>query len=533
MVNALFVSLAVVSASTGVVIAVLLLLTPALRKGTWAKWRCLVWVLLALRLLLPFQLPAIHAPLAVSLPDQVLITQAESTPSPGPVPGEASPAPQQRPVSGPQSLSLLDILSLVWAAGALGFLGFHLVGHLRFRRWLLRCQQRQETPQAEALAQALAKDLGLRRPIPLVVSRAAPSPMTLGFFHPLVVLPPRAYSQEELTFILRHELAHRKGGHLWCKLLLLLAQGVHWFNPLVHWMAHQAEADLELACDDQVVKDAAPAQRQAYAQTILSSLEASVSKAAPLSTQFQGGTHTMKARFQNILAPAPRRWGRGLPALALLAAVLMSGLVACSSGLQLHLPEEGVYTKDALGLTSHKVIPGILLRNAQLTNSFTLYSLADTPPALVGEIPPSLRDARDQLAKFVPSGQTYSLKKNDVVLIVGEVGDFYQVILPPLDSPALEGIVPKSAVSQDPAQFSQANIVFVPVEAACYPNRPGNVEATSSFFYSGFATVLSREDGWVQVEFPGYAPGWVPEKQVSYFDFNHDDIETLDLNQYT
>lgn len=69
----------------------------------------------------------------------------------------------------------------------------------------------------------------------------------------------------------------------------------------------------------------------------------------------------------------------------------MSGLVACSSGLQLHLPEEGVYTKDALGLTSHKVTPGILLRNAQLTNSFTLYSLADTPPALVGEIPPSLR----------------------------------------------------------------------------------------------------------------------------------------------
>ena len=271
MVNALFVPLAVVSASTGVVIAVLLLLTPTLRKSTWAKWRCLVWVLLALRLLLPFQLPAIHAPLAVSLPDQVLITQAESTPSPGPVPGEASPAPQQRPVSGPQSLSLLDILSLVWAAGALGFLGFHLVGHLRFRRRLLRCQQRQETPQAEALAQALAKDLGLRRPIPLVVSCAAPSPMTLGFFHPLVVLPPRAYSQEELTFILRHELAHRKGGHLWCKLLLLLAQGVHWFNPLVHWMVHQAEADLELACDDQVVKDAAPAQRQAYAQTILSS----------------------------------------------------------------------------------------------------------------------------------------------------------------------------------------------------------------------------------------------------------------------
>ena len=59
------------------------------------------------------------------------------------------------------------------------------------------------------------------------------------------------------------------------------------------------------------------------------------------------------------------------------------------------------------------------------------------------------------------------------------------------------------------------------------------MEATSSFFNSGFATVLSREDGWVQVEFPGYAPGWVPEKQVSYFDFNHDDIETLDLNQYT
>lgn len=58
---------------------------------------------------------------------------------------------------------------------------------------------------------------------------------------------------QALYFILKHELIHYKQKDLWYKLLLLMAQVIHWFNPLVYIMVEQAEQDLEARCDLKVV----------------------------------------------------------------------------------------------------------------------------------------------------------------------------------------------------------------------------------------------------------------------------------------
>ena len=68
MLNLLFTSVLELSLSTGLVVAVFLALSPVLGKTVWPRWRCLLWTLLALRLLLPFSLPGQDAPVHLSLP---------------------------------------------------------------------------------------------------------------------------------------------------------------------------------------------------------------------------------------------------------------------------------------------------------------------------------------------------------------------------------------------------------------------------------------------------------------------------------
>ena len=265
-----------VSLTTGLVIAGLLLATPALAGRVKARWRCLVWGVLALRLLVPLQFSLPAAPVEVTRSQPAVIqNQPQTAPEGG---GETAPPAQPETVAPAPSaeatpaspsasaLNGLEVAALIWAAGGVAFLLWQGGRYLRFRKTLLRYAQ--PLREEEALQEA-AQALGLARAIPLVVSPAAPAPMTLGLLHPMVVLPPQAYRREELACILRHELAHWQGRHLWCKFLFLLARGVHWFNPLVHLMARRGETDLELACDDRALAGAGPGERGAYARTIL------------------------------------------------------------------------------------------------------------------------------------------------------------------------------------------------------------------------------------------------------------------------
>ena len=93
----------------------------------------------------------------------------------------------------------------------------------------------------------------------------------------------------------------------------------HWFNPLVHLLVREAEADLELTCDDLVMAGAEPADRRAYSETLLASLrrQKGLLSRSSLSTHFYGGAGVMRERFRNILGIRGRRWGAAALALTL------------------------------------------------------------------------------------------------------------------------------------------------------------------------------------------------------------------------
>ena len=289
-------------------------------------------------------------------------------------------------------------------------------------------------------------------------------------------------------------------------------------RPGIQTMARQAARDLELACDNRVVAGASPVQRRAYARTLLAALETASASTTSLSTPWQGGSSMMKQRFHNLFSPIPRRRGRMLPAIALAAVLCLGGLVSCSSGPQTTLPQEPT-DLQALPHLQYTARPGMLIKDAQLTTPFCL-SPTDTADA-----------SGAPAEQMIPLADAQPLKQGDVVLIVGSIGSHYQVILPALDPPFLEGTLPQSAVSTDPGQFAQANLGTVGADTPCYLT-PEDTSAVSVFSDPCLVSVSSRAGGWAKVQAPGGgAPVWVRSQDLSY-DFTWTG-RTVDLSQLT
>ena len=160
--------------------------------------------------------------------------------------------------------------------------------------------------------------------------------MTLGLLRPVIVLPPEV-PEADLPLILRHELCHIRRRDLWYKGLMLLANAVHWFNPLVWRMAGQAGRDLELYCDEAVVEGQDNGFRRRYGQVLLQASSGGVT--AALTTRL-GGTE-MKGRIMNLFLQ--KKKGTALVAAVVCAALLCGGAVAwgpsSAAGAQ-DLPQE-------------------------------------------------------------------------------------------------------------------------------------------------------------------------------------------------
>ena len=323
------------SAAVGAAALALTLLKPVLDRRYSAKWRYWVWLVLsALLLLAPVQweklLPAAAAtpPVVIAVPSMVLHVSRDA----GVWLQRPAAAPSARPAAAPaqpgRTLPLDTLLPALWLAGAAVYVLRRLAGTLlllrRARRW-----GRAAGEETARLYQETCREMGLKRAPALRISTAAASPMLAGLLRTQLFLPAEDYSPQELRFILRHELTHYRRRDLWYKLVLLAADALHWFNPLAYLLAREAEADLELTCDDLVMAGADAETRRAYSETLLAAVRRQKGRSA-LSTHFYGGAPVMKERFRNILGMRGRRWG----GIALAIALLLTVTAACTFGLR-------------------------------------------------------------------------------------------------------------------------------------------------------------------------------------------------------
>ena len=320
----LFMTLLGVSVAASAVILSLKLTAGWFHKNYAAKWKYWIWLVLALRLVLPFHLSFSVSPVTVTIPNAPISANPVSLQQNANLPTlqtEADAAKLSTPFTQTNPLTLIDILMLIWVVGCVLFLTYQCIGYFIFRKRALRWSKEPTDAQTIHILHGIAADMGLKKEIPVLISKSVSSPLMTGFSKPLLFLPNECYSDTDLQFILRHELTHYKRHDLWYKLFLLIANAVHWFNPFIYLLFREASADLELSCDDKVINGFSREDRRRYSETILASITAQKSPKTALSTYFYGGQKTMKSRFANIFHLKKRNG-----AVALLAVILTVGI---------------------------------------------------------------------------------------------------------------------------------------------------------------------------------------------------------------
>ena len=312
-----------------------LILRRLMKKRYPARMVCVVWAILALRLLIPVQLTLPQAPVQV-MPRTSYVVQSDQTAfRQAGLPVTQTPA---RWVTGTQAQTLsaadtgtvktvdiTDILLTLWLAGVIACVLWQGIGYYRLIRSLKGTSRSVERVDLHTILQEQCADLVIDREIPLRVSSAADCPMLAGFIHPTLYLPDECISRTDAAFIFRHELTHYKHGDLWLKLLLLAARCLHWFNPLVHLIARFAQEDIEAACDDAVVRGHDGAYRRAYGETILRSAIAQAQKRKALVSCFGDDKKTLMRRFEGLFDKSVKK--RGVALVVMIA--LLVGSLGC------------------------------------------------------------------------------------------------------------------------------------------------------------------------------------------------------------
>ena len=324
--EALFLRVGWISLTCSAVLIPLLVGKGWLRQHVRARALYVVWLILALRLVIPVDLSLPEPAVTVEAPSyQVsLPARAPSANLPTALPTEesAAEAGQTAPAaaSAVRTIPVTALLSALWLFGALAAALVQGGGYLLARRRLLR----DARPDLEAEEQAgqTAAGLGLKRAVPVRRSGQVRTPMVLGLIRPVLLLP-EGQAVDEV--VLCHELTHLKRLDLAYKALLVAACWLHWFNPLVWWMSRAASENLELCCDDDVAAGRDAAFRRKYGELLLSTAE---EKPGPtLSSRFGGSKQAMRDRLANLFVKKKR--GRLLACAALAVLALVGGLVAC------------------------------------------------------------------------------------------------------------------------------------------------------------------------------------------------------------
>ena len=303
--------------SSTVLILALAALRFLLRSKISPRLQYALWLLAALRLLLPVSL--VRSPVSVmnAVPDVPAAVQRLTAPEGRRAPQTDSTQPPAQTVSEPETapvkiqtqLSAGIILKLVWLTGAAVLALLMLAQNLRFLRRLKKLRQPFACPEG---------------PIPVWVASGLPSPCLAGLFRPEIYLTPEAAQDADTcSFVLRHELAHFYAKDQLWSLLRLVCQCVYWFDPLVWLAAALSRRDCELACDARVLKDLDPGSRVSYGRALLGLVAPKRAKGQLLScaTTMQLDRKSLRERI-TLIAKKPKMAAYTLVFVLVLSLVL-------------------------------------------------------------------------------------------------------------------------------------------------------------------------------------------------------------------
>lgn len=243
-----------------------------------------LWVIAALRLLLPFSIPLpfiTHTPYVADA-----IKNAVTAYAPAPSGGTT--------VSGSASVSF-SVFKIFWLTGLLLMMLYFFISYFRSIR-----KFRMAIPDTTPFVREWLNGHPMYRPLEVRSLDQISSPLTYGILKPVILLPKKMQRSDEalLRYVLTHEYIHIRRFDNVTKLIFATALCIHWFNPLVWLMYFLANRDMELSCDACVIRMLGETQKTGYALALIQ-MEKNKSGVSPLYSSF--GKLAITERIEAIM----------------------------------------------------------------------------------------------------------------------------------------------------------------------------------------------------------------------------------------
>lgn len=267
-----------------VIILLIVVLRAVLINRLPKKTFLILWWIALIRLLVPFSTKSVTSiySLLQSIYSDINPVRTAQTTTFLPIHGNMPEIANGLSEAMVQRTESISILSVIWLAGLLLCFGFFAVSYIKCYR-----EFRFSLPVENDILEAWKEKHPLKRSLSIRQTETIAAPLSYGVIRPVILMPKNTEWKNiyQLRYVLEHEYVHIRRLDMLTKLIMIAAVCIHWFNPLVWVMYILFNRDLELSCDETVVRRFGMDIKSVYA-TALISMEEKKSGLTPLCNSF-------------------------------------------------------------------------------------------------------------------------------------------------------------------------------------------------------------------------------------------------------
>lgn len=267
-----------------VIILLIVVLRAVLINRLPKKTFLILWWIALIRLLVPFSIKSVTSiySLLQSIYSDINPVRTAQTTTFLPIHGNMPEIANGLSEAMVQRTESISILSVIWLASLLLCFGFFAVSYIKCYR-----EFRFSLPVENDILEAWKEKHPLKRSLSIRQTETIAAPLSYGVIRPVILMPKNTEWKNiyQLRYVLEHEYVHIRRLDMLTKLIMIAAVCIHWFNPLVWVMYILFNRDLELSCDETVVRRFGMDIKSVYA-TALISMEEKKSGLTPLCNSF-------------------------------------------------------------------------------------------------------------------------------------------------------------------------------------------------------------------------------------------------------
>ena len=298
------------SVSGTLLLLLILGLKPLYKNKFSRRWQYYIWIIVALRFLLPFTPNTTIVGSLFAKFDTATITNESPTIPNSPVfvneDNRKTESMQTNrdiaPVAMREPFNIYVCLFFIWSVLALVLFVRKITVYQGFIQYIKAGNTEVSDIKILNLLSDCQEKLNIKTRVELSHNPLITSPMMIGFFRPSIVLPIGELEDKELSYIFVHELIHYKQRDMFYKWLVQIVVCVHWFNPFVYLLEKEVNKSCELSCDEKVLSVLDNKAKREYGDTLISFLKSNnLYKSSLASVTLTEGAEQLKERLGAIM----------------------------------------------------------------------------------------------------------------------------------------------------------------------------------------------------------------------------------------